>query len=141
MEVEPKADVSELMEFEEDTAGGMMNTEYIALNENATVKDAVIALRGNEELLELLNTVFLIDHEERLVGAVPLGRLFVSSESTRLKDLTGETLIMAPVTERQNRITELFDKYNVLSLPVVDEEGKLAGVITADDIISVLRSR
>jgi CBS domain-containing protein/sporulation protein YlmC with PRC-barrel domain len=141
MEVEPKAEVSELLEFEEDTAGGMMNTEYIALNENATVHDAVLALRGNEELLESVNTIFLIDHEERLAGAVALGRLFVSSETTPLKQLAGDTLILAPVSERQNRITELFDKYNVLSLPVVDDDGKLAGVITADDIISVLRSR
>jgi magnesium transporter len=141
MEVEPKADVRELLEFDEDTAGGMMNTEYVALNANATVHDATIALRGNEELLETLNTLFLIDREGRLVGAVPLARLFISSADTRLQGLAGDTLIKTPVEEKQARVTELFDKYNVLSLPVVDEEGKLVGVITADDVISVLRSK
>ncbi|HEV8146031.1 MAG TPA: magnesium transporter, partial [Bryobacteraceae bacterium] len=65
MESQPKADVEELMEFDEDTAGGMMNTEYVALAEGATVADALSALRSNEELLENLNTLFLIDGEER----------------------------------------------------------------------------
>jgi magnesium transporter len=141
MDVEPKADVSELLEFEEDTAGGLMNTEYLALNEHATVSDAISALRGNEELLETLNTLFLIDSGEKLIAAVPLARLFIAEPSRPLKELATDTLIQVGVDERQDRVTELFDKYNVLSLPVVDEEGNLAGVITADDIISVLRSR
>jgi magnesium transporter len=141
MDVEPKADVSELLEFEEDTAGGLMNTEYIALHENSNVSDALSALRGNEELLENLNTLFLIDQDEKLVAAIPLARLFVAEPTRPLKELAADTLIKVSVEERQDRVTELFDKYNVLTLPVVDEEGKLAGVITADDIISVLRSR
>lgn len=141
MDVEPKADVAELLEFDEDTAGGLMNTEYVALNENASVEDALTALRGNEELLETLNTLFLIDADEKLVATVPLARLFVADPSRRLRELANDTLIQATVDERQDRVTELFDKYNVLSLPVVDEVGKLVGVITADDIISVLRSR
>jgi len=141
MEVAPKADVAGLLEFDEDTAGGMMNTEYVALNENATVRDAILALRGNEELLEALNTLFLIDADGHLVGAIPLGRLFIHPEEVPLIQLAGDPPTRVPVDERQNRVTELFDKYNILSLPVVDEEEKLAGVITADDVISVLRSR
>jgi len=141
MESEPKSEVRELLEFDEDTAGGMMNTQYIALHENARVDDALAALRGNEDLHENLNTLFLIDDEGRLKGAVPLARLFVASGSAALKDLTSDTLIEAPVDEKRDRVTELFDKYNLLALPVVDEEGKLAGVITADEIISVLRQK
>lgn len=141
MEHAPKAEVSELMEFEGDTAGGMMNTEYLALNEAATVADAIQALKVAEELLETLNTIFLVDKEESLKGAVPLARLFLHEGSTPLRDLAVETLIEVPVSEQQDRVTELFDKYNLLALPVVDEQHKLAGVITADDIISVLRQR
>jgi sporulation protein YlmC with PRC-barrel domain/CBS domain-containing protein len=141
MEAEPKTEVRELLEFKEDTAGGMMNTEYVAVRDSATAADAVEALKGNEDLLESLNTVFLIDAQGRLTGAVPLGRLFVASGLTPLKGLAAETLIHAPVGEKQDRVTELFDKYNLLALPVLDEEGKLAGVITADDIISVLRQK
>ena len=141
MHVEPSHDVSELMEFDEDSAGGLMNTEYLALDEHSTVSDAIAALRGSEELLETLNTLFLIDSRERLVAAVPLARLFVAPADHPLRNLALETLIKADVTETQDRLTELFDKYNVLSLPVVDKGGRLTGVITADDIISVLRSR
>ena len=83
MEYEPKTEVRELLEFEEDTAGGMMNTEYVALHENATVADAMRALKGNEDLLETLNTLFLVDAEERLTGAVPLARLFLARRQRR----------------------------------------------------------
>lgn len=140
MESQPKADVEELMEFDEDTAGGMMNTEYVALPEDATVADALRALRSNEELLENLNTLFLIDGEERLKGAVPLARLFLHEGATPLKSLAAETLISVNVDEQQDRVTETFDKYNLLTLPVLEGD-RLAGVITADDIISVLRSK
>ncbi|MBS1856650.1 MAG: magnesium transporter [Acidobacteria bacterium] len=141
MDSAEKTEVQELLEFREDTAGGMMNTEYVALHDNATVNDAMAALRGNEDLLEGLNTLFLIDEEERLTAAVPLARVLIATPDTRLKELASDTLIQVPVGEKENRVTETFDKYNLLTLPVVDEEGKLAGVITADDVISVLRAR
>ena len=141
MESEPKSDLQELLEFEEDTAGGLMNTEYVTLHQEATVADGVAALKGNEELLETLNTLLLIDEEERLVGVVPVARLFVAAGTARLRELCSETLIKVPVDEKQKRVVQLFDKYNLLTLPVVDEEGKLVGVITADDIISVLRQK
>jgi len=141
MEVAPESEVRELLEFKEDTAGGMMNTEYVTLHETATVEDAMAALRGNEDQLENLNSLFLVDGEGRLTGAVPLARLFVATGSTLLRQLASETLISATVTDHQDDVTELFDKYNLLALPVVDEENRIAGVITADDIISVLRRK
>jgi magnesium transporter len=139
METEPKADVQELMEYEEDTAGGLMTTDYVALHENATVADALQALRGNEELLDTLNTLFLIDKDERLTGVLPLARVFLASPDGRLKPMVLEEIISVPASEKADRVTEIFDKYNILTLPVIDDEGKLAGVVTADDIISVLR--
>jgi CBS domain-containing protein/sporulation protein YlmC with PRC-barrel domain len=141
MESSPKTEVRELLEFEEDTAGGLMNTEYVSLHDNASVLDALAALRGNEDLLDGLNTLFLVDAEGRLAGSVPLARLFLAGGGDRLMALASETMIQVNVDETQDRVTELFDKYNLLTLPVVDEEGQLAGVITADDIISVLRAK
>jgi magnesium transporter len=141
MEIAPESEVRELLEFKGDTAGGMMNTEYISLHESATVEDAMLALKGNEEHLEGLNTLFLVDSEGRLVGTVPLARLFIASGDTPVRQLASETLISATVTEKQDEVTELFDKYNLLALPVVDEERRMAGVITADDVISVLRQK
>jgi len=139
--VAPESEVRELLEFKEDTAGGMMNTEYITLHDSATVEDAMNALKGNEDQIESLNALFLVDPDGRLTATVPLARLFIASGATRLKELATETLISAAVDEKQDAVTELFDKYNLLALPVVDEEGRLVGVITADDIISVLRHK
>jgi magnesium transporter len=141
MDSADKTEVRELLEFREDTAGGMMNTEYIALHEHATVTDAMAALRGNEDLLEGLNTLFLIDGEEKLAAAVPLARVLIAPSDARLRDLASDILIQVPVDEKKDRVTETFDKYNLLTLPVVDEDGRLAGVITADDVISVLRAK
>jgi magnesium transporter len=139
MDAEPKTEVEDLLEFEEDTAGGMMNTEYVALPDGATVQDALAVVRENEDLLEILNTLFLTDAEGRLTGALPVGRLLVAEAATPVKGLVTSTLLSVSVDEKQDRVTALFDKYNVLTLPVVDREGKLAGAITADDVITVLR--
>jgi Mg/Co/Ni transporter MgtE len=103
--------------------------------------DALTALKGHEDLLDNLNTLFLTDNEERPVAVVPVPRLFLASGETRMRELASEELIQVSVDEKQDRVPELFDKYNLLTLPVTDEEGKLAGVITADDIISVLRQK
>ena len=81
------------------------------------------------------------DAEERLTGAVPLARLFLHDGATALRSLAVETLIDVPVKEDVDRVTEMFDKYNLLALPVVDDQRRLSGVITADDIISVLREK
>jgi Mg/Co/Ni transporter MgtE len=99
------------------------------------------ALKAHEEILENLNTLFLVDAGDQLRAAIPLARLFTAAGATPLQDLAPETLIQVDVDERQDRITELFDKYNLLTLPVIDAEGKLAGVITADEIISLLREK
>ncbi len=142
MERAPAAEIGELLEYEKDTAGGMMNPRgFVALHQNATVRDAIEALRGNEELLESLNTLFLVDEENRLAKAVPLARLFVAPDAAPLAGLALAELLWVPVDADGDRVIELFDKYNVLTLAVVDEEEKLAGVITADDVISVLRGR
>ncbi len=146
MESDEESEVRELLEFEDDTAGGMMNTEYVALPEEATVAEARAALdrvAGQDEafVLENLNTLFLTGADGVLRGAVPLGRLFGQPGSAPLAGLISERLIHAGVDEKQDRVTERFDKYNLLALAVVDESGRLAGVITADDIISVLRRR
>jgi sporulation protein YlmC with PRC-barrel domain/CBS domain-containing protein len=141
MESEPKIEVQELLEFREDTAGGMMNTEYVSLPDSATVGDALLALRQNAELLDQVNAIYLVDEGERLTGVVPLARIIVSDPSRRIAELAAEEHIQLPVSAQKREVTEIFDKYNLLALPVVYSDGRMAGVITADDIITVLRHR
>jgi Mg/Co/Ni transporter MgtE len=138
---ETRTEVGELIEYRENTAGFLMNTEFVSLPENATVADAVAVLRKHEDLLESLNTLFIVDANDRLKAAIPLARLFVARPDQLLATLAADTLIQVTVEERETRVLELFDKYNILTLPVADEEGRLAGVVTADDVISALRDR
>jgi Mg/Co/Ni transporter MgtE len=141
MEMEPVEDVRELLEYDEDSAGGMMNTEAIVLPEDTTLNAAMLKLREHEDLLENTHVLFLADDAGRITGAVPLARLFLADGETPLKELAGDRLISTKPRERQGRVTELFDKYNLLALPVLEPDGTLAGVITADDVITVLRHK
>lgn len=141
MEQEPLSDVKELLEYDEGTAGGMMNTEAIVLPEDTTLTEGMRRLRQHEDLLENTHVLFLADGAGRITAAVPLARLFLAEGSSRLRDLATDPLISTRADEKQDRVTELFDKYNLLALPVLEEDGSLAGVITADDVISVLRQR
>jgi sporulation protein YlmC with PRC-barrel domain len=141
METEPVEDVRELLEYDEDTAGGMMNTEAIVLPQNMTLETAMSRLRDHEDLLENTHVLFLSDEANRITGSVPLARLFLAEGGTPLRELAGDRLIATKPEEKQNRVTELFDKYNLLALPVLEEDGTLAGVITADDVITVLRQK
>ena len=141
METAEGEEVRELLEFDEDSAGGMMNTEYVALPEAATVREAIDHLRGQEELLESVNVLFLVDAEGILKATVPLARIFLAAGDRELRTLAPEKLRRASLDVKQEDLTEIFDKYNLISLPIVDAEGRLVGVVTADDIISVLRQR
>jgi Mg/Co/Ni transporter MgtE len=138
MEQAPAAEVEELLEYEPDSAGGMMNTQYIALHEDANVRDAIEALRGNEDLLKNLTHIFLMDKKEKLVAAVPAARLFTAGDDTSLRKLAFQETPSAHIEDDRARVVELFDKYNLFALPVVDDEDVLRGIITADDVISVL---
>ncbi|HTK94382.1 MAG TPA: CBS domain-containing protein [Terriglobales bacterium] len=141
VEPETREEVAELLEFKEDTAAGRMTTEYISLAPIATVGDAIDMLRSFEGGIESLSTVYLIDKDETLVGAVPLARLVLAPEGTALSTLMIDPLISCHAGANEKEVAELFDKYNLLTLPVVDAANKLTGVITADDVISLLRSK
>lgn len=136
-----RKEVADLLEFGENTAAGRMNTEYLALGLNATTHDAVEALRHFEGGIEAVSTIYLVDSHGTLAGAVPLAKLVLASPDTPLLSLTQEPLISCPAGTGEKMVAELFDKYNLLTLPVVDDTKKLTGVITSDDVISILRAK
>jgi CBS domain-containing protein len=140
MQPEERKEVSDLLEFEENTAAGRMNTEYLVLGLQANAHDAVELLRHFEGGVETVSTIYLTDSKGTLAGAVPLAKLVLASPNDPLLSLTSEPLISCLCDAKEKEVAELFDKYNLLTLPVVDDEGKLAGVITSDDVISMLRS-
>lgn len=139
MAAEDKQEVEELLELKEKTAGRLMLTEFLSFSETSTVADAIDLLRKHEEQLDSIYALFLVDAEEHLVCSVSLARLFLASGGTLLKDLAFEPQLSVDVHEKQDRVAEIFDKYNLLMLPVVDEQKKLVGAIAVDDIVNVLR--
>ncbi len=141
MEPEGRQEMAELLEFGENTAAGRMNTEYLALDFNATVNDAIEALRNFEGGVETVGTIYLVDEHGRLAGAVPLAKLVLAKPDDELASLTRDPLISCDASCREKDVAELFDKYNLVTLPVVDDDNKLTGVITSDDVISLLRAR
>jgi magnesium transporter len=141
MTPEDRQEVVELLEFGETTAAGRMNTEFLAVDSEATVNDAIQALRNFEGGVETVSTIFLVDREGRLTGAVPLVRLVLAHYDDKLVSLAQHPLISTQAGVREKEVAELFDKYNLQTLPVVDEQGNLTGVITSDDVISLLRAK
>lgn len=141
MEPEERKEVSELLAFEENTAAGRMTTEYLALPPDATVGDAIGKLRQFEGPSESISTIFLVDSNNILAGVVPLVSLVLASPGTKLSELSPDHIISCHAGCSEKDVAEMFDKYNLQTLPVLDESKRLTGVITADDVISILRSR
>ena len=141
MQPEERKEMVELLEFKENTAAGRMNPEFLAVHVAATVHDGVEALRRFEGGVETVSTIYLTDSQGTLAGAVPLAKLVLAKSDTPMLSLTQEPLISTHAGASEKEVAELFDKYNLLTLPVVDDNKKLTGVITSDDIISLLRAK
>jgi hypothetical protein len=141
MEPEAQQDVVELLEHKEETAAGRMTTEFLALPINATVQNAIDSLREFEGGVEVISTIYLVDSRGTLVAAIPLGRIVLAESSAPMLSLAQEPLVLAHQNTTELDVAELFDKYNLQTLPVVDKQNKLTGVITSDDVISMLRGK
>jgi magnesium transporter len=138
MEPAERQEVRQLLEFGEHTAAGRMTTEFISVREVSAVVDAVEALKRFEGSREALATIYLYNTSQKLVGAVPLVKIAVSQASTPLQELSEAPVTCAPDTP-DDEVAALFDKYNLVTLAVVDEHERLTGIITADDVITMLR--
>ncbi len=138
MEPEERHDVEELLEHEETSAAGRMTTDYVWVLESSTVSDTVEALRAFEGDPDTITEVYLLDAEERLRGVVPLARLLIAQMSTPVSTLTERHRVTCGVHAKDAEVAELFDKYNLRSLPVVDEHGKVVGAIHAEQVIAQL---
>jgi CBS domain-containing protein/sporulation protein YlmC with PRC-barrel domain len=140
MQPEERQEVTQLLEFGERTAAGRMTTEFVAVNEHGVVDDAIEALKHFEGSREAVATIYLTGGGNKLVGAVPIVKIATSSPAAQLSLLSEPYHACSPDTP-DDEVAEIFDKYNLVTLAVADEQGRLAGIITADDVISMLRQR
>ena len=130
--------VESLLEYGEQTAGRIMNPAVFALNEDLTVGEAITALQNSRDV-EMVFYLYVIDVRRHLVGVVSLRRLLLVPPGTPLKRIMTTDLISARVDMDQEEVARLVASYNLLAIPVVDEENKLVGVITVDDVIDVIK--
>lgn len=141
MDPEERQEVEELLEFRENSAAGRMTTEYVAVPRGATVADGIRALRGFEGDPETITEIYLVDEREVLQGVVALARLVLARPETRLEVLAEPRFICCRADQHENDVAELFDKYNLRALPVIDANDRLVGVVEADHVIAFLRQR
>lgn len=132
-------DVEELLQYPEDTAGGIMGTEYVAVSLDSTVEQATEAVRAKAEIVEKIYAVYLTDDTGCLKGFVTLKRLLLSPANFRMADIVKSDVISVPTSHDQEEVGRIMERYNLISLPVVDEEERLVGRITIDDVVEVIR--
>jgi len=131
------ADVRDLLRYDEESAGGIMQREFVALPPDATVDDGIDAVRRRAADVPDIHNIFVVDEEHRLIGVLPIRQLILANPRTALRNLM-QTPVTAHTGMDQEEVANLFSKYDLLSLPVVDATGKLVGRITVDDVVDVI---
>jgi magnesium transporter len=139
METQTAAEVRELLEHEERTAGRIMTPDFFALEEDVTVSEAITALQRRSDEFEMIFYVYVIDKRDHLIGVVSLRKLLTTPSSTQLKRIMTPEVISARTDAEQEEVARLVAEYNLLALPIVDDEDKLVGIVTVDDVIDVVQ--
>ena len=138
MGVKEQKAVRQLLGYKEDTAGRIMTSEVVCMNQGATVADATERLRNLDEDFETVHYVYLEDDEGRLTGKVTLYDLAIADDRTRLSNIAIDDLVTASPEDDQEDVAEDISKYNLLAMPVVDDRKHLIGIVTVDDALDVL---
>lgn len=139
MDQEHAEQVRQLEQYPPDTAGGIMTTEVTALYEYITVDDAITLLRRLNEELEQMFYVYVIDRRRHLVGVLSMRDLILAKPDTRLRDMMIPNVRSVPATMDQEQVASLMRKYGYLAMPVVDEQNRLIGLITLDDVMEIMQ--
>ncbi len=138
MGIKEQRAIRQLLGYPEDTAGRIMTQEFVQLPEDAKVADAIQALRDLDEDFETVHYIYLHDDERRLSGVVSLNNLIVATEGTTLHDIAFTDIVSCEPDEDQEDVAEDIAKYNLLAMPVVDENKHLLGIVTVDDALDVM---
>ena len=137
-DIEQADDIIDLLNYDEDTAGGLMAKELIAVNENLTVRRCIIELRAQAEDVKEVYYIYVVDDDNKLMGTLSLKKLLLMSTSHIIKDICNTDVISANTSDDDEEVAQTMKKYNLVALPVVDDIGRLTGRITIDDIVDVI---
>ena len=141
MENREANEVESLLRFDENTAGGVMTTEIVVVGEDATRGEVVDYIRFHDVSPDQLDNIVLINREAALAGTVPIARLVLASSDQRLAEIISEPVLSVTADTNDRDVFELFDKYNLRSLAVVNESNVPIGAITVDDVVSRMRAK
>lgn len=131
--------INQLLAYPEDSAGSIMTTEYIDLKKDMTVDEAFDRIRKIGFDTETIYTCYVTDSRRKLIGIVSLKDLLLNDKDCVIKELMDENIMFANTVDDKEEVASMFDKYDVLALPVVDKENRLVGIITVDDVIDVIQ--
>lgn len=138
MEKQEADEVQELLSYPEESAGGIMTTEYIALPANVTAAEAIDKLRELEPDAETIYYVYVVDRDEKLVGVLSLRDLIVAKPDTKISEVMIKEPITVRVLDDQDHVAGVVARYNLLAVPVVDDDGHLEGIVTVDDALDAV---
>ena len=137
MEPDEAADVQELLSYEEETAGRLMNRDVAALRRHWTVEETFTFLRSLEDA-ETLHYLYVVDAEDRLLGVVPLRILIMSQPNATIGEIMTQGVVSVTYTADQEELAEMVSRYDYFAIPVVDQQERLLGVVTHDDVLDIL---
>ena len=137
--LEDEEDVRELLEYDEDSAGGLMGREYMAAQKHWTIAEVTEEVRRLAEEVEQVHVVYVLDADEHLVGFMTLKALLLAPAHAVIGDLMREEFVSVPTSLDQEEVARIMERYDLIALPVVDFDGRLVGRITIDDVVDVIR--
>ncbi len=139
MKNEESEEVEELLGYEDDTAGGIMVPDFISLRENMTAREAIESLQNEHQDVEMAFYLYVVDEIGRLVGVISLRQLVVVKPDLALRDFMTTDIFSVSTDRDQEEVAALVSRYDILAVPVVDEQNALVGIVTVDDVIDILR--
>ncbi|MDK3625387.1 magnesium transporter [Staphylococcus pseudintermedius] len=138
MNREEAKEIKALLHYDEDTAGGIMTTEYISLTINTPVHEALMRVKDQAPDAETIYVIFVVDEDEKLVGVISLRDLIIAENDAYIEDIMSERVISANVADDQEDVAQTMRDYDFIAMPVVDYQNHLLGIITIDDIVDVM---
>ncbi len=136
---ETRRDINHLLKFPEDSAGSVMTVEFVDLREDLSVADALDKIRRTGIDRETINTCYVLDNQRKLIGIVALRALILSKPETLIRDIMEENVISVETLTDQEDVARVISKYDFVSIPVVDSEKRLVGIITVDDVVDIIQ--
>lgn len=140
-DVEQAGDIVDLLQYDEDTAGGLMGTELISVNENLSMPDCLKEMRRQAEDLDDIYYVYVVDDDNRLKGVLPLKKMITHPSVSKIKHVMEDNPVAVKVDMPIDEVAIDFEKYDLVAMPVVDSIGRLMGQITVDDVMDQVREQ